>query len=62
MIHIKIEGRIQVMKNVLYVPEMGCNLLSIIALNRKRFEIRFRDQDIRIIDTSTNKIIAKGGI
>ena len=62
MIHIKIEGRIQVIKNILYVPEIGCNLLSIIALNKKKFEIRFRDQGVRIIDISTNKIIVKEGI
>ena len=62
MIYIKIKGRIQVMKNVLYVPGMRCNLLSIIALDRKGFEIRFRDQGVRIIDTSTNEVIAKGGV
>ena len=47
------------MKNILYVPEIRYNFLSIITLNRKRFEIRFRDQDIKIIDILTNKIIAK---
>ena len=62
MIYVKIKGRIQVMKDVLYVPGMGCNLLSIIALDRKRFEIRFRNQDVRIIDTSTNKVVAKEGV
>ena len=46
-------------KNILYVLEIRYNLLSIIALNKKRFEIRFKNQDIRIIDISMNKIIVK---
>ena len=47
------------MKNILYMLEIRYNLLLIITLNRKRFEIRFRDQDIRIINISINKIIVK---
>ena len=50
------------MKDVLYVLGMGCNLLSIIALDRKGFEIRFRDQGVRIIDISTNEVVVKGGV
>ena len=46
-------------KNILYMLEMRYNLLLIIVLNKKRFEIRFRDQDIKIINILINKIIAK---
>ena len=61
-IRVVFAGRMQTMKDVLYVPGMGCNLLSIVALDRKGFETRFRDQGVKIIKTSTNKVVARGQV
>ena len=61
-IHVVLSGRTQVMQDVLYVPGMGCNLLSIIALDRKGFETRFKDRGVKIISTATNQVVATGGV
>ena len=49
-------------QDVLYIPGIECNLLSIIALDRKGFETRFRDQGVKIISTTTNQVVARGGV
>ena len=47
-IRIFIEGSIQEMIDVLYVFKMSVNLLSIIALNRRRFIVFFKSQRVTI--------------
>ena len=61
-IRVAFAGRMQTMQDVLYVPGMGCNLLSIVALDRKGFETRFKDQGVKIINTATNAVVARGGV
>ena len=48
-IRVNIENHIQIIKNVLYIFNIGNNLLFIIVLNKKDFEIRFANQRIDII-------------
>ena len=47
---------------MLYVPSIGYNLLLIIVLNRKGFEIRFKDQGVKIINIATNIVVVRGGV
>ena len=61
-IQVAFAGRMQTMQDVLYVPGMGCNLLSIVALDRKGFETRFKDQGVKIINTATKAVVARGGV
>ena len=50
------------MEDILYVPGIGYNLLSIIALNRKGFEIQFRDQGVKIINTAIKGVVVREGV
>ena len=44
------------------MPGIGYNLLLIVALNRKGFETRFKDQGIKIINTATSRVVARGRV
>lgn len=48
------------MEDVLYVPGIGGNLLSIMALDKKGFIVLFGDSYVRIIKSATGGIVAKG--
>ena len=48
------------MEDVLYVPGMGGNLLSIMALDKKGFMVLFGDSCVKIIKLATGGIVAKG--
>ena len=59
-IEISLGGHLQAMEDVLYVPGMGGNLLSIIALDKKGFMVLFGDSCVKIIKSATGGIVAKG--
>ncbi len=59
-IRIRLGSSIQTMKDVLYVPDIGVNLLSIMALDRRDFLVNFGNQEVQIIDKRTNEIVASG--
>ena len=49
IIRIFINKRIQTLTNVLYVFNMRDNLLSIIILDKKDYEIKFKNLNVKII-------------
>ena len=59
-IQVRIERKVQTMKNVLYVSGINVNLLSIIALDRRGFLVTFGNQTVKVIDKRTNKVAALG--
>ena len=59
-IRIPIEGSTQEITDVLYVPGMSVNLLSIIALDRRGFAEFFENQKIIITDQRTGTTVAHG--
>ena len=59
-IEIEVGGHMQTMTDVLYVPGMSVNLLSIIALDRRGFTVFFGAQQVKIADSLTGKTIAQG--
>ena len=59
-IEIKVGGHKQSMTDVLYVPEMSVNLLSIRALDRRGFTVFFGAQRVEIADSLTGEIVARG--
>ena len=50
---IKLDNRLVTMTNVLYVPELSCNLLSISALREKDIEVHFGLNNITLIRNGT---------
>ena len=59
-IEIEVGGNMQAMTDVLYVPAMSVNLLSIIALDRRGFTVVFGAQRVEIADSLTGKTVARG--
>ena len=59
-IEIEVGGHMQAMTDVLYVPAMSVNLLSIIALNRRGFTVFFGAQRVEIADSLTGRTVARG--
>lgn len=57
IIRVYIDNRIQIMNNILYMPKMGSNLLSIIALNKKSYEVRFDNIRVKIINVAIERIV-----
>ena len=52
-IAIRLNNRLVTMINVLYVPELSCNLLSISALRKKGIEVHFELNNITLIRNGT---------
>ena len=61
-IAMRIGRKTQKMENVLHVPHMSVNLLSIIALDRQGYSVIFENQSVRIIDQSTKGTVARGHV
>ena len=59
-IEIEVEGHKQTMTDVLYVPVISVNLLSIIALDRRGFTVFFEAQRVEIADSLTGRTITRG--
>ena len=59
-IQVRVGRLTQVMKDVLYVPGISVNLLSIMALDRRGFHVTFGSQSVQIIDKQTNRTVASG--
>ena len=59
-IEIEVGGHKQTMTDVLYVPAMSVNLLSIIALDRRGFTVFFGAQRVEIADSLTGRTVARG--
>ncbi len=59
-IEIMMGGRSQKLKDVLYVPKMSANLLSIMALDRKGYSVTFGGQRVEIVNQRSNQIVARG--
>lgn len=59
-IQVRIGRHVQTLKDVLYVPGIGVNLLSIMALDRRGFLVNFGDQNVKIIDKRTAVTVALG--
>ena len=47
---------------ILYISKISSNLLFIIALNKKNYEIRFDNIRVKIINIAIKRIIAIGKI
>ena len=45
------------MNDILYISKISSNLLSIIALNKKNYEIRFDNIYIKIINIAIKRIV-----
>ena len=58
-IRIRMGNHMQTMIDALYVLGMGGNLLSIIALDRKGFEVRFGNLCVRIINIFIGETIVR---
>ena len=59
-IEVCIGRRVVTMVDVLYVPEMGVNLLSIMALDRRGFFVTFRGKRVEIVNRATDVIVVRG--
>ena len=59
-IEVRLGNRLQAIENVLYVPGIGGNLLSIIALDKKGFIVLFGNSFVKIIQKATSGIVVKG--
>ena len=55
---VEMNGKNRLIQNVLWVPDLGFNLLSISALEDKGMEITFGSRNVKI--TQNNKVIAVG--
>ena len=59
-IQVRIRRYLQIMRDVLYVPGISVNLLSIIALDRREYTVIFGGQSVKIVDKHINKTVARG--
>ena len=50
------------MRDVLYMPEISVNLLSIIALDRREYTVIFGGQSVKIVDKQINRTVARGHV
>lgn len=61
-IQVWIGRQLVTMKDVLYVPKMSVNLLSIAALDRRGFFVHFGRKMVTIIDQQSNQVVANGHV
>lgn len=59
-IQVRLGQRIQTIVDVLSVPGLSVNLLSIAALDRRGMHVRFGDRTVSIVNKATEHVVAAG--
>ena len=59
-IRVRMRRHIQIINDILYMPEIDSNLLFIIALNKKSYEIRFNNMRVKIINIAIGRTVTIG--
>ena len=62
IIEVRLENRLQTIEDILYIPGIGGNLLSIITLDKKGFIVLFSNSYIKVIKLAIGGIVIKGYI